>query len=221
MSAYMLARASPEIICERSLSAPPLKSRSYASLPSTLNSDAATSRPTLILSRYPAFSVASMRSSMPETASIGGAKPPSSPMRVASPPYFCLMMPFKLWKTSQPSCMASRNDSAPVGMMKNSWNARALPACSPPLMTLKHGVGNTTGSGLPARSAKCWYNGTPRTAAPALAAARDTPKIALAPRLLLFSVPSRLIIKSSMARWSVGSLPTTSLARMSFTLVTA
>ena len=28
-------------------------------------------------------------------------------------------------------------------MTKNSWNANLLPACSPPLITLKHGVGNS------------------------------------------------------------------------------
>ena len=43
--------------------------------------------------------------------------------------------------------------SAPVGMTKNSWKASLLPACSPPLMTLKQGTGRVSGVGLPATSA--------------------------------------------------------------------
>jgi hypothetical protein len=41
---------------------------------------------------------------MPIVSSHGGAKPPSSPISVASPPYFFLMMAFRLWKTcAQPA----------------------------------------------------------------------------------------------------------------------
>ena len=69
-----------------------------AFIPDTsLNSDAATSMPTLHLPAYPAFSIASITSSTPWRASHGGAKPPSSPMRVASPPNFFLMMPLRVW----------------------------------------------------------------------------------------------------------------------------
>ena len=48
-----------------------------AGLSFTLNSDAATSRPTVHLPAYPACSIASITSSMPERESHGGAKPPA------------------------------------------------------------------------------------------------------------------------------------------------
>ncbi len=44
--------------------------------------------------------------------------------------------------------------------------ASALPAWEPPLMMLKEGTGSTSFL-LPARSARCWYRGTPFSAAPA------------------------------------------------------
>ena len=44
------------------------------------------------------------------------------------------------------------------------------------------GTGRRT-SLLPARSAKCLYSGTPLSAAAAFATARETPRIAFAPRL--------------------------------------
>lgn len=40
--------------------------------------------------------------------------------------------------------MASVKVSAPVGRIMNSWKASLLPACSPPLMTLKEGTGSTS-----------------------------------------------------------------------------
>ncbi len=49
--------------------------------------------------------------------------------------------------------MASAKDVAPVGMTKYSWKASLLPACEPPLITLKQGTGIIS-SVLPARSAK-------------------------------------------------------------------
>ena len=67
--------------------------------------------------------------------------------------------------------------------------ARALLACTPPLMTLAKGTGMTTLS-RPARLAKWRYSGTLDAAAPALAAAMDTARIALAPSDDLFGVPS-------------------------------
>ena len=45
--------------------------------------------------------------------------------------------------------------------------ASALPAWEPPLMMLKLGTGRTSFL-LPARSARCWYSGTPFSAAPRL-----------------------------------------------------
>ena len=146
--------SSPLSLSEASLSAPVvLKSRSYAFSPATLNSDEATSKPTLTLSRYPALSVASIIIANPDSTSQGGANPPSSPIKVASPPNFALITFLRLWNTSHPICIDSLNVSAPVGMTKNSWKASLLPACSPPLITLKHGTGRTSGVGLPAISA--------------------------------------------------------------------
>ena len=53
-----------------------------------------------------------------------------------------------------PMAMACENDDAPVGITKNSWNASLLPACSPPLITLKQGTGRVMGVTLfPAKSA--------------------------------------------------------------------
>ncbi len=46
--------------------------------------------------------------------------------------------------TSHPMDMASVKVSAPVGRIMNSWKASLLPACSPPLMTLKEGTGSTS-----------------------------------------------------------------------------
>ena len=48
----------------------------------------------------------------------------------------------------------------PVGRIMNSCMASLLPAWLPPLMTLKAGTGSTSRL-LPARSARCWYRGTP------------------------------------------------------------
>jgi len=129
-------------------------SRSYSSLPSVLNSELATSRPTVHLPSYPAALIASITSSQPERLSHGGAKPPSSPMSVASPPNFFLITFLRLWYTSVPMTIASLKSFAPVGITKYSWNASLLPAWLPPLITLKHGVGSVNGvSVLPARSA--------------------------------------------------------------------
>ena len=49
--------------------------------------------------------------------------------------------------------MPSLKVDAPVGITKYSWNGSLLPACEPPLITLKHGTGMIS-SLLPARSAK-------------------------------------------------------------------
>ena len=98
MSAYMSISSSPLIFIDRSFSGPlVLKSRSYAFSPSTLNSDDATSSPTVQMSEWPALAMASMSMSRPESTSHGGANPPSSPISVASPPNFFLMMLFSVW----------------------------------------------------------------------------------------------------------------------------
>ncbi|KAF8268445.1 hypothetical protein EI94DRAFT_1177472 [Lactarius quietus] len=81
----------------------------------------------------------------------------------------------------------------------NSWKASLLPACEPPLITLNAGVGSTYGGLTPASSARCWYRGTPFSAAAASATAIETPRMALAPSLPLLGVPSSLIKKSSIS----------------------
>ena len=55
-------------------------------------------------------------------------------------------------RASVPMIMPSLKDWAPVGTTKYSWKASLLPACDPPLITLKHGTGMIS-SVLPARSA--------------------------------------------------------------------
>jgi hypothetical protein len=74
-----------------------------------------------------------------------GAKPPSSPTLHASSPYFFLMTLLRLWYTSLPIFMASAKLLAPTGAIMNSWKASMLPACSPPLITLKKGTGMVKG----------------------------------------------------------------------------
>lgn len=65
----------------------------------------------------------------------------------------------------------------------NSYIASLLPACLPPLITFKDGTGVTNLLVLlPEILAKYSYKGNPASAAPALAKAKDTPKIALAPK---------------------------------------
>ena len=99
------------------------------------------------------------------------------------------------------------------GVCGGAWKASLLPACEPPLMTLKHGTGSTSLS-LPASLAKYWYRGMPSHSAPAcsgdnavccgsdverrvgarmlrtLAAAIEMPRIALAPNDDLLRKPS-------------------------------
>ena len=81
-----------------------------------------------------------------------------------------------------------------------------------------NGIGRTYGFFVPARSDTCVYNGTPYihqlfdslrnrlpgvsstfSAAPALAMPKLTPKIAFAPRLVLFVVPSSFFKNASTA----------------------
>ena len=59
------------------------------------------------------------------------------------------------------------------------------------------------------------------SSAAARAAAREQPSTAFAPSLLLFAVPSRSMRRSSIARWSEGSLPSSDAAISPFTFSTA
>ncbi|KAH3683892.1 hypothetical protein WICPIJ_005137 [Wickerhamomyces pijperi] len=105
----------------------------------------------------------------------------------------------------------------------NSWKAKAPPAWEPPFKTFWNGTGNTYGSGVSAKSCKCWYNGTFFSAAAALATAKETPKMALAPNLALFGVPSNSNKKASTASWFLTSklAATKAGAMTSLTLATA
>lgn len=62
---------------------------------------------------------------------------------------------------------------------------------------------------VPFSSAMCSYSGMPLEAAAAFAAAGETARMALAPKLDLFSVPSRSIMILSMFARSLASLPST------------
>ncbi|MNN30593.1 hypothetical protein D3C81_1442470 [compost metagenome] len=89
----------------------------------------------------------------------------------------------------------------------NSWMSTLLSACSPPLMMFIIGTGIEYWPGVPLRLAMCAYSGRSWSWAAALAAARETARMALAPSLALFSVPSSSIMARSRAFWSEGSLP--------------
>src|SRR5207302_660423 len=74
---------------------------------------------------------------------------------------------------------------------------------------------------LSANRPKYLYNGIFSSSAAAFATAIDTAKIAFAPNLDLFPVPSSSIIFRSIARCRLTSIPTISRAISSFTLATA
>jgi hypothetical protein len=138
-------------------------------------------------------------------------------------PYLAEMTFLSVWYVSEPIFIASVKVCAPTGSSINSWNASLLPACEPPLMTLNAGHGSTNGGLTPARSARCWYSGTPFSEAAASATAIDTPRIAFAPSLPLFGVPSSLIRKSSISFCCVTLSPdlTSSGAMIELTFSTA
>lgn len=71
---------------------------------------------------------------------------PTVPVYLAPPKIFRTSTTIQL--TSHPIDMASVKVSAPVGRIMNSWKASLLPACSPPLMTLKEGTGSTSWTGV-------------------------------------------------------------------------
>jgi hypothetical protein len=99
----------------------------------------------------------------------------------------------------------------------NSCRSIEFCAWAPPLITFIIGTGSVRASSPP-RDRK---SETPRSAAVAFAAARDEPRIALAPSLPLFGVPSSSIRRLSSASWSTASSPCTAAAISVFTLATA
>ncbi len=77
----------------------------------------------------------------------------------------------------------------------NSWKSIGASECAPPLMMFIIGTGNCLALNPP----RYWYNSNPSKSAAALATAMETPKIAFAPNLPLFFVPSNSIIFLSIA----------------------
>ena len=112
---------------------------------------------------------------------------------------------------------ASRKLPAPTGITMNSWKSILLSACLPPLMILAIGTGRRVVCAPP----RYLYRGSPRYSAAALATAMDTPKMALAPSLALFSVPSSSIMVRSISTCSRASRPQISPATAVLTFSTA
>ena len=68
-----------------------------------------------------------------------GANPPSSPTEVES--FIECKISFKFIYTSEDHCIACVKDSAPLGMIINSWISMLLSACSPPFNIFNIGIG--------------------------------------------------------------------------------
>jgi len=86
--------------------------------------------------------------------------------------------------------------SAPAGTTMNSWKSIEFWAWAPPLTTFIIGTGRTCASTPPIQR----KSERPASAAAALAAANETPRIAFAPSRALFGVPSRPTSAASSAR---------------------
>ena len=69
-----------------------------------------------------------------------GANPPSSPTEVAKP--FRFNKAANAWNTSALQRSASRNESAPTGMIINSCTSTVLAACAPPFKMFIIGTGS-------------------------------------------------------------------------------
>lgn len=94
--------------------------------------------------------------------------------------------------------MAWEKLSAPVGKIMNSCIANLFPACFPPLITFKEGTGVTNlVVFFPPNSAKYLYKGIFFSAAPALAKAKETARVAFAPKLDLLHPYSFLLPSNS------------------------
>ena len=79
---------------------------------------------------------------------------------------------------------------APIGMIMNSWKSILLSACAPPFKIFIIGIGNVLAFVPPIYL----YKGKFASSAAAFATAILTAKIAFAPNLDLFGVPSKSII---------------------------
>ena len=82
--------------------------------------------------------------------------------------------------------IASANEVAPTGTTSTSWISRVFPACAPPDKILTIGIGISSGP----EWEKNLANDFPATAASAIAAAKETAKVALAPKVEWLDVES-------------------------------
>ena len=115
-----------------------------------------------------------------------GANPPSSPTLVLWPSLLSKFL--SACYISAPARSASEKLFTPTGITINSWISAEFEACLPPFRILNMGTGRLTGQ-LSAR----YFHSAPLgllVLAAALATANDTANTALAPKLLLSSVPS-------------------------------
>ena len=97
---------------------------------------------------------------------------------------------------------------APIGRIMNSWIARSLPACSPPLITFDIGTGSRYRSSFPSTSIRRYSKSSiPRCFAAATAAPIETDRIAFAPSLPLPLLGSSLSSLSSISFCDSGSAP--------------
>ena len=167
----------------RRVNVAPSPARSYApSAKSSVDGDVERERD--LVARRVARALRSPRRSSVSASSFDGrfgAKPPSSPSAVESPR--SCRSAFSAWYVSAPQRSASAKLAAPTGASMNSWMSTLLSACAPPLSTFmqRHRqhvrVRRRRRSGTAAGRV---------SSAAALAAASDTPRIALAPRRPLF-----------------------------------
>ena len=107
------------------------------------------------------------------------------------------------WKISVIARKPSLKVGSPCGMTMNSWKSIGASEWAPPLITFAIGTGSTLALGPP----RYLNSGMPRASDAALAVARDTARMALAPSLDLVSVPSRSSMMRSTVNWSSASTP--------------
>ena len=121
------------------------------------------------------------------------------------------------WNISVPILNDSLKVFTPWGTSINSWQSRPLGAWAPPLITFISGTGRRLDNGSP----RYLYNGISKAFDAALALARLTARIELAPKLDLLGVPSISIIKLSILVWSKADNPHKAGEIVSWILLTA
>src|ERR1700730_13829096 len=96
---------------------------------------------------------------------------------------------------------ASPKGFAPMGMAMNSCRSTELSACAPPFKMFIIGTGSVLPEGSLEYRERYLYRGCPAADAAARAAAMETARMALAPRLPLLGEPSVSIMRRSSAPW--------------------